>query len=357
MMLFIFFTLSWDEVTQECDKWFQVFLDGIRGWFTGQNEEPPWEVSRREWGGVTPVKIEVWISNPKDYYLTCEPIYLEWKVYNTVEETVRMYLPHPYTYVGHMLMIWGAVEEDGKPKMYAVAWRGEDDLLAIKWPERLPQFIAPGETIYYYMDIPWESWNLRAGTYYLKYFIFFPAQRWESRGNTRRPVNKPHWWGYYVIPIDFKAVIKPPEGVEKEVKSLIHRAHVENHPEILEKKKMLKEIRKIRKKSPERYDEVYRRVRNEIWRIKLRMFLDIVKKYPDSRYIPLILGSYLPNEMGVRPSGSLGKREKEDLEELLRVYAWFWEEKVRDDPTYPRRFKEYIQEIIKTIKGILKGEG
>ncbi len=73
MMLFIFFTLSWDEVTQECDKWFQVFLDGIRGWFTGQNEEPPWEVSMREWGGVTPVKIEVWISNPKDYYLTCEP--------------------------------------------------------------------------------------------------------------------------------------------------------------------------------------------------------------------------------------------------------------------------------------------
>jgi len=179
----------------------------------------PEEWSKSVWG-EPPVKLEARINNPKSYYYSHEPIWLEWWFYNVSKETLKVWLPYSGSFGKSILKIEG--EKDGK--RFAPQFRISTTWGVKDWEKQGGELLPPGDTLHQIIDLSyWFVDFPQGGRFHLTNLVYTNTMVGVLHFKPR-PLHKPFWWGSVKAPLNFDFIVKPPEGKDKEALSLLKKA-------------------------------------------------------------------------------------------------------------------------------------
>jgi len=264
----------------------------------------PEEWSKSAWG-EPPVKLEAEIVNPKSFYFTGEPIYLEWSFCNVSQKPVKTVIPDKNSFCNHLLKITG---ENEKGEVFTLHPRVTDEFIIIGDYEKFGTTFTPGDTFVESEDLASLFTNIGKGTFYLKYLIYDNTVFMESPMK-KRPLSKPYWWGKTIFSLDFKLVVKHPQGEENKMAKLCREAET------------------------------------------IEQYMMAVHTYPKSVYVPAVFD----REISFAIDWKMNKRKEEEYSKLLKEVEWYIEN-FKDSPEhkFPKGYWDEWIEKSETIRKAIK---
>ncbi|MDD2889190.1 MAG: hypothetical protein PHE49_00935 [bacterium] len=170
-----------------------------------------------------PLILKASVYKPKAAYLLDEPVWMEYFIFNTSNDTVWV---SPMVLCGNGNTTFEITTGRYNTKLFATGWDqdrkhyGKENAGNIQFWKLYSIRINPMDTVYGFYDLTMNVPISKAGTYHLKKMAFESFAR-EGNGV---PIYPPFWKGRLEATVDFVINIKTPSDNEKTVRTMFREA-------------------------------------------------------------------------------------------------------------------------------------
>jgi hypothetical protein len=171
-----------------------------------------------------PLILKASVYKPKAAYLIDEPVWVEYFIYNTSDDTVWV---SPMVLCGNGNTTFEITTGRYNAKLFATGWDqdrkhyGKENAGNIQFWKLYCLRINPGDTLYGFYDLTMNVPLSKAGTYHLKKMAF---ESFAREGSNGVPIYPPFWKGRLEATVDFVINIRAPLGNEKTARTMFRDA-------------------------------------------------------------------------------------------------------------------------------------